>query len=626
MSPTAESEYTGSVVPAWLQFPREAPGDPQLPRWAYPVCALLALTAVWWHQYPAGIDLAQHAHLYKLWWQLREGPLEYQQLYRYNLATPYVLPFALGALLTKALGALFAVKCLLSLTALATPLTMARWLKTVGANPMFGLFGFLLAFDLTYLWGFLSHSLAMPLLFGYLAAFERQYETPTNRGILLTFVLGLALFLSHGIVFGMAMLASGVSYLCRCEVFNKWRAGVHLVPLALMTVAWGLMQRRPNSSAPRDWFIDTDRLLSLFSGPFVSTGDGFWATVGVAILLILALVGRPRLVFSVARTVPLALSLLLFVILPEWIASTFLVGTRFCVFVHGFAPASFAPRTHDRLGRHLPRVVMVLVVLCLVVLNVRLQRFNEEANGFDELAAALDPQGDVMQLVTKTDSHSAIFGRWQFGQMPAWITANRGNLIQNDSARYFQMPVRREPTGRPTYYRYVIARGDLARATRVVRRYRPRAQFAGAYGKWLLFEDPPRKLGPLTIVRDAQGWKSLKYDRSVSGAALRINGREYSQGLGAHAPSFIRVRADQGGTKLSGLVGVDDGSRGKAAMSFRIRESEGKVLFQSEEMTSNMDAVPFSVPLDESRELLLEVLIRGPKRFAHASWVDLHLE
>jgi len=61
-------------------------------------------------------------------------------------------------------------------------------------------------------------------------------------------------------------------------------------------------------------------------------------------------------------------------------------------------------------------------------------------------------------------------------------------------------------------------------------------------------------------------------------------------------------------------------------MSFRIRDSEGKVLFQSEEMTSNMDAVPFSVPLDESRELLLEVLIRGPKRFAHASWVDLHLE
>ena len=88
------------MVPSWLKFPSEAPGDPQLPRWAFPVCALLALTAVWWHRYPVGVDLPQHAHLYKLWWQLREGPIEYQQLYRYNLFTPDFLPFTRGALLT----------------------------------------------------------------------------------------------------------------------------------------------------------------------------------------------------------------------------------------------------------------------------------------------------------------------------------------------------------------------------------------------------------------------------------------------------------------------------------------------------------------------------------------------
>ena len=76
------------VVPGWLQFPSEAPGDPQLPRWAFPVCTLLALTAVWWHRYPVGVDLPQHANLYELWWQLREGPMEYQLLYRDNPFTP----------------------------------------------------------------------------------------------------------------------------------------------------------------------------------------------------------------------------------------------------------------------------------------------------------------------------------------------------------------------------------------------------------------------------------------------------------------------------------------------------------------------------------------------------------
>ena len=614
------------MVPSWLKFPSEAPGDPQLPRWAFPVCALLALTAVWWHRYPVGVDLPQHANLYELWWQLQEGPIEYQLLYRYNLFTPYFLPFTLGALLTKVGGALFAVKCLLSLIVVATPLAMARWLKTIGANPMFGLFGFMLAFDITYLWGFLSNVFAMPLLFWYLAVFERQYERPTNRGILWTTLLGLALFLSHGIVFGMAMLASGVSYLWRREVFTKWRAGIHLVPLALMTIAWGFMQRGRNSSRPKDWFIDNDRLLSLFSGPFMPTGDVFWAMVGVAIVLLLAIVGRPRLVFSVARAVPLTLSLLLFVVLPEWIASTFLVGTRFCVFVHGFAPAVFAPRTSGPLGRSLPRVVSLLVVALLVVLNVRLHRFNEEASGLDNLAADLAPEGDVMQLVTKTDHSSAVFGRAQFGQMPAWLTAKSGNLLENDSGGYFQMPVRRRATRFPTRYRYVIARGNLTKAKRAVARYRPRAQFVRPYGKWLLFEDPPRKVGPLTVVRDAQGWKELQYNLSVTGRPLQINLRHYAQGLGAHAASFIRARADEGGARLAGSVGADDGSRGRATMSFRIRNSDGTVLFQSNEMTSNMDAVPFSVPLDESRELLLEVLATGSTHYAHASWVDLHLE
>lgn len=608
------------------RFPREAPGEPQLPRWAFAVCTLLALVAVWWHRYPVGVDLPQHANLYELWWQLREGPIEYRELYRYNLFSPYLLPFAFGALLTKVGGALFAIKCMLSVVAVATPLTMARWLKTIGASPMFGLFGFVLAFDLTYLWGFVSHGFAMPLLFAYLAAFERQYERPTDRGIVWTTLLGLALFLSHGIVFGMAMLVSGVSYLLRRDVITKWRAGIHLVPLGLLTLAWGLTQRQRTASHTKDWFIDSDRLLSLFSGPFMPTGDAKWAAVGVAIVLILAVVARPRVVFTVARTVPLALSLLLFVVLPEWVASTFLVGTRFCVFVHGFAPAIFTPRTHDRLGRHLPVVISVLVVACLLVLNVRLHRFNEEASGLVELAADLDPEGDVMQLVTKTAPHSAVFGRMQFGQMPAWLTAQSGNLLENDSAIYFQMPVRRKPRGFPGRYRHVIARGHLARAKQVVRRIRPDARFVRAYGDWLLFEDPPHRVGPITVVRDAQGWGSLQYNRAASGRPLQINGRPYLQGLGGHARSFIRVRADQGGSALAGFVGVDDGSEGKATLIFRIRDSEGKVLFQSEEMTSKMDPVPFSILLDERREVLLEAVAVGSTAYAHASWVDLRLE
>src|SRR5262245_35973828 len=84
-------------------------------------CSVLALLAVWAHRYPVGVDLPQHANLFRLWTELSKGPLEYRQLYRVELFTPYLLPYALAYPLTWLFGALAAVKLLFSGVALATP-------------------------------------------------------------------------------------------------------------------------------------------------------------------------------------------------------------------------------------------------------------------------------------------------------------------------------------------------------------------------------------------------------------------------------------------------------------------------------------------------------------------------
>src|ERR1041384_6393219 len=170
-------------------------GDDGRERAWFLLCSLVALVAVWAHRYPVGVDLPQHANLFRLWTELSNGPIEYRQLYRVELFTPYLLPYALAYPFTKLFGALAAVKVLFSAVAVATPLLMRRWLKTVGADPRFGLVGFVAAFDFPYIWGFFSNVVALPLVFAYLASFEEQGERPSAGRVALTSALAIALFL-----------------------------------------------------------------------------------------------------------------------------------------------------------------------------------------------------------------------------------------------------------------------------------------------------------------------------------------------------------------------------------------------------------------------------------------------
>lgn len=362
--------------------------------------------------------------------------------------------------------------------------------------------------------------------------------------------------------------------------------------------------------------------MELFSGPFYAEKHPGWAAVSLGVLGVLGFVGRPRLVFTAARFVPLAYSLLLIAILPEWLGGTWLVGTRCVVFVQGFSPAVFEPRTDGR-GRHLPRVTLGLVLAGLVLLNVRLHQFNQEARGLQDLIAAVPPGADVKTLVTRTDQESHVFGSVQFSQMPAWITATGGGLIENDSASYFQLPVQRLPVTFPKAYRYVVTRGSVARGDAQVRRFAPGAVHTRSFGKWHLYEFPELASGPVQVVRYAQHWGRLQVDRAVTRRRLRTGPQRFPHGFGTHAASFIAVHVSGTENNLGGRVGMNHDSKGRAHAVFRIRDSSGAVLFESRALSSEDGTEPFSVPLQSDRYLLLETVPVGSSQFAYTNWLDL---
>jgi hypothetical protein len=236
----------------------------------------------------------------------------------------------------------------------------------------------------------------------------------------------------------------------------------------------------------------------------------------------------------------------------------------------------------------------------------------------------MQPGFDVRTMLHATVHDSETMGPAQFGHVAAWITAEHGGILENDSSVHYQMPIRRGTVPFPGTYRYIIAKGAVADATRKVRARSRAAHLIHVASSWLLFEDPPPGNGDYTVVRSMQSWGPLQRDRGVPESPLAIAGRRFARGLGTYADSFIRVRINKPGRAFVGAYGIDDYDGSGMAM-FSIRDEAGRILFQSGDVRAGEPARQFSVPLENRKQLLLEVRKVENISVAHADWVDLRV-
>ena len=116
------------------------------------------------------------------------------------------------------------------------------------------------------------------------------------------------------------------------------------------------------------------------------------------------------------------------------------------------------------------------------LLNVRLHQFNRELDGFRAVAALVPPGSDLQTLVPETESTDPVFGPAEFGQIPAWLTAQQGGLIANDSAGmpYYQLPIRRNDVPSLQHYAYTISHGGYERYRGTLRRLTMTARASAA--------------------------------------------------------------------------------------------------------------------------------------------------
>jgi len=117
------------------------------------------------------------------------------------------------------------------------------------------------------------------------------------------------------------------------------------------------------------------------------------------------------------------------------------------------------------------------------------------------------------------------------------------------------------------------------------------------------------RLSALDLTRVQQGSGKPGVDRSTKGKPLSIAAREYTHGLGTHAPSVLHLDLQGGSTRFTAQVGInDDGpaTKNNGSVEFLI-EGDGKVLWCSPLMRAGMPAQAVDLDLSGVRMLALRV-------------------
>jgi hypothetical protein len=127
------------------------------------------------------------------------------------------------------------------------------------------------------------------------------------------------------------------------------------------------------------------------------------------------------------------------------------------------------------------------------------------------------------------------------------------------------------------------------------------------------------------------GWGPVERDHSNGGQAasdggtLTLNGRTYSKGFGAHAPSDLRFAVHGSCSALTAVVGVDDEKGTEGSVIFQVW-TDGIKQFDSGVMTGSMPAANVSVSLLNTKEIALILTDAGDGNWGdHGDWANVQI-
>jgi alpha-galactosidase len=131
-----------------------------------------------------------------------------------------------------------------------------------------------------------------------------------------------------------------------------------------------------------------------------------------------------------------------------------------------------------------------------------------------------------------------------------------------------------------------------------------------------------------------QGWGQLRYGRSIVNEPLKLADQVFEHGLGTHADSDIRIRANQPIRAFRAWVGLDNNGQARAfgnqgapeRLLFSV-EAHGRELWRSAKLGIDSQPARVAVNAEGPKELLLKIReVKGDGAYAHADWAEAEVE
>lgn len=477
-------------------------------KWGWDVVAVafvgcLLCLPLWLVHRPPLQDLPQHVAAVQVlsrYWDSSWHFSEYFELHL--LRTQYLTVYFAAVPLSWLFGSLFAVKAVLSIALVATPLSLLATLRALGKDGWLSLLILPLAYNAHVMTGFVNFVTAIPMMFFGIAVAIRHYQAPSNRSGWWLAGLAFATFYTHIVPFGLLTLAVlGLAFHKRATdfVWRLWPLGPSLLAVllwALTSPAGAKLLQMGKAGAgtlpPRYVPI-----------PEALRGIGDWLTPGlpgeadatrlvlwfllVSVLFTLSAAATPARKAAASHEAGRKSLQRLAFLLPVCLAGYFWlpvsydfmwpISLRFPLLAAYLLPLwlSRAPSVAQRLAAVL---ATALTASALMDTSVTFSQFERtDMQGFDEVVARIPHGSRVAGLIFNARSEAT--RQPSLLQSVAWVQAEKGGAVMFTFADFPQSPFAFREENRPprvaprwewepnrvvpardlTWYNYVLVHG-----------------------------------------------------------------------------------------------------------------------------------------------------------------------
>jgi hypothetical protein len=479
------------------------------------------------------VDFPQHVALLSRWTHAGEAVWGLPPIFELNLATPYVLSYAIAYLLSPILGDELAIRVVLAAGLVGLPAATWLLLRAFGRPTELCLAVFPVALSWLVYRGWFPFVVGLPLAVAALAVARYVVVHGRTRDVVILAILAFATLATHALAF--ALLAAGVALVAVAgpsRLAALVRVGAALAPAVIVALAWVVLRGDPLHPEPRPiLFGPLTRRLDFAKILFGAASDDPRVLVVVAclaVVLVAALVlvflevrgDRPRDVLRHWFTSRLALipvflgAALASLLLPETLFDVYGIWQRAVpmAFVLGLGLLPWPGRDRVRTG-----LTVALAVVAVVATGTGLVQgltFSQESTGIREIIKAFPPGARIF-AEAPTDA-SNVGGLRVYRHIAGYYVAAQGGEMNDDFSLYpYQIVTRVEPgsTRYPMrdYEVYLFRASPECPAPPPDR---PIGRELARIGEWSAYEiiDDPARPGPTA-------WDLPCYDRPDGGDA-----------------------------------------------------------------------------------------------------------